>query len=261
MPVACGRAVRRTQRRARDLAALGRIDHRRPGSARSTKSSASSLLRKAAGSRARFRPSPAANPGIDVVFPVLHGTFGEDGTVQGLLELADLPYVGAGVLASAVSMDKEVTKRLLVERGLPVAEYVTVTRGHQRQLQPSVSAVRQAGESGFFGRHLEGENVRRAAGRAGARRPVRPQDPGGARHRGTRVRMLGAGQRTAAWPRSPARSSRRASFTITKTSICWMRPSSSCPRRSRPSRPRRCSVSPSPPIRRSSAKAWRASIF
>ena len=74
-------------------------------------------------------PDPGANPGIDVVFPVLHGTFGEDGTVQGLLELADLPYVGAGVLASAVSMDKEVTKRLLVERGLPIAEYVTVTRG------------------------------------------------------------------------------------------------------------------------------------
>jgi D-alanine-D-alanine ligase len=73
-------------------------------------------------------PEPGANPGIDVVFPVLHGTFGEDGTVQGLLELADLPYVGAGVLASAVAMDKEVTKRLLVERGLPVAEYVTVTR-------------------------------------------------------------------------------------------------------------------------------------
>jgi D-alanine-D-alanine ligase len=76
-------------------------------------------------------PEPGANPGIDVVFPILHGTFGEDGTVQGLLELADLPYVGAGVLASAVAMDKEVTKRLLVERGLPVAEYVTVTRGHQ----------------------------------------------------------------------------------------------------------------------------------
>jgi D-alanine-D-alanine ligase len=74
-------------------------------------------------------PEPGSNPGIDVVFPVLHGTFGEDGTVQGLLELADLPYVGAGVLASAVAMDKEVTKRLLVERGLPVAEYVTVTRG------------------------------------------------------------------------------------------------------------------------------------
>ena len=75
-------------------------------------------------------PEPGGNPGIDVVFPVLHGTFGEDGTVQGLLELAGLPYVGAGVLASAVSMDKEVTKRLLIERGLPVGEYFTVTRGH-----------------------------------------------------------------------------------------------------------------------------------
>ena len=69
-----------------------------------------------------------------MVFPVLHGTFGEDGTVQGLLELAGLPYVGAGVLASAVSMDKEVTKRLLIERGLPVAEYFTVTRGHHNSV-------------------------------------------------------------------------------------------------------------------------------
>jgi D-alanine-D-alanine ligase len=69
-------------------------------------------------------PEPGAQPEIDVVFPVLHGTFGEDGTVQGLLELADLPYVGAGVLASAVSMDKEMMKRICIERGLPVVEYV-----------------------------------------------------------------------------------------------------------------------------------------
>src|SRR5712691_3518725 len=65
---------------------------------------------------------------VDVVFPVLHGTFGEDGTVQGLLELAGLPYVGAGVLASALSMDKEMMKRVCAERGLPVVEYVTVSR-------------------------------------------------------------------------------------------------------------------------------------
>src|SRR4030081_441999 len=50
-------------------------------------------------------PEPGGNPEIDVVFPILHGTFGEDGTIQGLLELAALPYVGAGVLASSVSMD------------------------------------------------------------------------------------------------------------------------------------------------------------
>src|SRR5437868_6106948 len=73
-------------------------------------------------------PEPGAHTGIDVVFPVLHGTFGEDGTVQGLLELADLPYVGAGVLASAVSMDKEMMKRVCAERGLPVVEYATLFR-------------------------------------------------------------------------------------------------------------------------------------
>jgi D-alanine-D-alanine ligase len=74
-------------------------------------------------------PEPGAHPEIDVVFPVLHGTFGEDGTVQGLLELADLPYVGAGVLASSLSMDKELMKRVCHERGLPVVEYVTLLRG------------------------------------------------------------------------------------------------------------------------------------
>ena len=73
-------------------------------------------------------PEPGAQPEIDVVFPVLHGTFGEDGTVQGLLELADLPYVGAAVLASSVSMDKEMTKRICMERDLPVVEYVVQAR-------------------------------------------------------------------------------------------------------------------------------------
>ncbi len=68
-------------------------------------------------------PEPGGNPEIDVVFPVLHGTFGEDGTVQGLLELAELPYVGAGVLASAVSMDKEVMKRLMAGKNLPIVDY------------------------------------------------------------------------------------------------------------------------------------------
>ncbi len=83
-------------------------------------------------------PEPGGNPDIDVVFPVLHGTFGEDGTVQGLLELADLPYVGARVLASSVSMDKEVMKRLCAADGLPVAEYVVYRTGQKFEstLQP-----------------------------------------------------------------------------------------------------------------------------
>ena len=65
---------------------------------------------------------------VDVVFPVLHGTFGEDGTVQGLLELAGLPYVGAGVLGSAIGMDKDVQKRLCLQAKIPVVEWETVTR-------------------------------------------------------------------------------------------------------------------------------------
>lgn len=65
---------------------------------------------------------------VDVIFPVLHGTFGEDGTVQGLLKLADLPFVGAGVLGSAIGMDKEIAKRLLRDAGIPVAKFICVQR-------------------------------------------------------------------------------------------------------------------------------------
>jgi D-alanine-D-alanine ligase len=73
-------------------------------------------------------PEPGAHPELDVAFPVIHGTFAEDGTLQGLLELADLPYVGPGVMASAVAMDKDVMKRLCRERGLPVVEYLVQNR-------------------------------------------------------------------------------------------------------------------------------------
>src|SRR5580658_5054075 len=73
-------------------------------------------------------PEPGAHPDIDVVFPVLHGTFGEDGTMQGLFELADLPYVGANVLSSALSMDKDVMKRVCRDEGLPVIEHSVFSR-------------------------------------------------------------------------------------------------------------------------------------
>ncbi|MGW4123721.1 D-alanine--D-alanine ligase family protein [Nocardia sp. NPDC004711] len=73
---------------------------------------------------------------VDVVFPVLHGAFGEDGTLQGLLELAELPYVGPGVLASAAGMDKEFTKKLLAAEGLPI--------GVQVVLRPGVATVADA---------------------------------------------------------------------------------------------------------------------
>jgi D-alanine-D-alanine ligase len=68
-------------------------------------------------------------PAVDVIFPVLHGTFGEDGTLQGLLELAGIPYVGAGVLGSAVGMDKDVMKRLFRDAGLPVVPWIVILRG------------------------------------------------------------------------------------------------------------------------------------
>ena len=66
---------------------------------------------------------------VDIIFPVLHGTFGEDGTVQGLLELADLAYVGAGVLGSAAGMDKDIMKSLFRAVGLPIVKHVTILRG------------------------------------------------------------------------------------------------------------------------------------
>jgi D-alanine-D-alanine ligase len=72
---------------------------------------------------------------VDVVFPVLHGPYGEDGTIQGLLELAGVPYVGAGVLASAAGMDKEFTKKLLIADGLPIGDFAVL-----RPSQPTLDA-------------------------------------------------------------------------------------------------------------------------
>ncbi len=73
--------------------------------------------------------APAALGAVDVVLPILHGPFGEDGTVQGMLELADVAYVGAGVAASALCMDKDLFKKVLRESGIPVARSVTVRDG------------------------------------------------------------------------------------------------------------------------------------
>ena len=71
---------------------------------------------------------------VDVVFPVLHGPFGEDGTVQGLLKLANVPFVGASVLGSAVGMDKDVMKRLLREAKLPVTDFITFFESDQKKI-------------------------------------------------------------------------------------------------------------------------------
>lgn len=83
-------------------------------------------------------------PEVDVVFPVLHGPFGEDGTVQGVFELADLPYVGAGVLGSALGMDKVAQKQVLQAAGLPVVDYMAVLRSRWRREPEAVLAEVEA---------------------------------------------------------------------------------------------------------------------
>jgi D-alanine-D-alanine ligase len=84
---------------------------------------------------------------VDIVFPVLHGTLGEDGAMQGLLEVAGIPYVGAGVLGSAVGMDKDVMKRLLRDAGIPIADFRTVRR--ERFLRDPAGTCRELLPLGF----------------------------------------------------------------------------------------------------------------
>jgi D-alanine-D-alanine ligase len=85
---------------------------------------------------------------VDVVFPVLHGPFGEDGTVQGLLKLVNLPFVGAGVLGSAVGMDKDIMKRLLRDAKIPIAKFMVFERQDQKQI--SFAKVKRALGLPFF---------------------------------------------------------------------------------------------------------------
>ena len=138
------------------------------------------------GERVSLPPDPTAaslvpltpTPGhpsvtVDVMFPVLHGTFGEDGTVQGLLELAGLPYVGAGVLASAVGMDKDVQKRLVrrgrtadrsVPRRSPLGMGARARKGSESdQEEIPLSAVREARDAGI----VRGNDARESGARIG----------------------------------------------------------------------------------------------
>jgi D-alanine-D-alanine ligase len=88
---------------------------------------------------------PGAGTGIDVVFPVLHGTFGEDGTIQGLFELADIAYVGSGVLGSAAGMDKDAMKRMFAAAGLPMTPHVTLLRSEWKaDAKKCVKAIEKA---------------------------------------------------------------------------------------------------------------------
>src|ERR671912_161604 len=102
---------------------------------------------EAAGRELAVRPEEGVG-GVDVVFPILHGPLGEDGTVQGLLELADLPYVGSGVLASAVGMDKAVMKVVFAAAGLPVSPGRVVLRHEWDRERDAITAA-CAGSFGY----------------------------------------------------------------------------------------------------------------
>ena len=166
---------------------------------------------------------------LDVVFPVLHGPYGEDGTVQGLLELANVPYVGAGVLASAVGMDKAVMKLVFAARGLPICDYeVVLKRDWQRDERGVMNAI--ATRLGFpvfvkpanLGSSVGISKAKHATELRAAMRPrrgVRPQDRrrgGGARARARSSAPCSA--TTSPRRRCRARSSRRASSTTTRRS-------------------------------------------
>jgi D-alanine-D-alanine ligase len=101
------------------------------------------LAPAAAGAANPVASVPQVLTGVDVVLPILHGPFGEDGTIQGLLEMAGVPYVGAGVLASAVSLDKEYMKLVFAARGLPLGPYVVV---RDRDWQPGPGTGTAAAE-------------------------------------------------------------------------------------------------------------------
>ena len=167
--------------------------------------------------------------GLDVVFPVLHGPYGEDGTVQGLLELANVPYVGAGVLASAVGMDKAFMKIAFAARGLPLAPYrVLLAHEWRDRRQHHAGAIAEALGFPLF---VKPANLGSSVGISKAKTAadllaaidlafqfdrkvvVEAAVPVGARNRGGRAR-----QRRAGGVGAPARSSRAASSTTTKPS-------------------------------------------
>ena len=115
---------------------------------------------------------------VDIVFPVLHGLYGEDGTIQGLLELARIPYVGCGVLASAVSMDKLYTKIIVSDLGIRQAEYEAVNAAQQQAELEADEARRQAEyEEDLIRRQQEMEDQRRYEYEAEDEADAEPEEP------------------------------------------------------------------------------------
>ena len=194
-------------------------------------------------SRSRSLPAAACSD-ADVVFPVLHGPFGEDGTVQGLLECADVPYVGAGVLGSAVCMDKASFKGLMAQAGMPQVRYEVVTEREWEQRRqaatldaargPRAAGVREAGAARVERRDLEGVS-RATSWSARWRRRSRtiPRVLVEAAAIGHRGGVLGDRQRRAGGLRAGPGDRATATGTTTSRSTPRAAWSWSCPLRSR----------------------------
>ncbi len=132
---------------------------------------------------------------VDVVFPLIHGPNGEDGTIQGLLELADLPFVGAGVAASAVGMDKQLMKALFRDAGLPIVEYLVVAR-HKWEHNPeeTIHDIETVIRYPCFVKRDQSAQLGRIDAGIGDCRIVRPQNHRRARGGCARGRMQRVGQ-------------------------------------------------------------------
>ena len=225
--------------------------------------------RAGAGSGRRRRQHAVGSD--DVVFPVLHGTYGEDGTVQGLLELAGVAYVGAGVLGSAVGMDKDVAKRLLRDAGIPIVDFALVTaaamrrrsrRRARRAARSRLPAVRQTGQRRLVGRRVARRAPRRSRSRRPRRARVRSQGADRTRGRRARDRVRGAGQRRSAGvdPRRDHRAPRgRLLFVRREVRRSGRRELEDPGGPARRRRRRACRRWRSRRSARSSSRAWRAS--
>jgi len=208
---------------------------------------------------------------IDVVFPVMHGPLCEDGSIQGLFELADVAYVGSGVLGSAVCMDKDVAKRLVREAGLPAVEYVSVkhadwsTRAQRVRAQVDKIGYPVFVKPATLGSSVGVHRVEHAEQLAAALDDAFRYDRKALVERAVNAREIELAVLSALDPADPPLVSvageiiRRAASTATSTST-WIptAPRLRCRRISRPSKRRGRSTSRARRSSRSSATAWRA---
>ena len=174
------------------------------------------------------RTGAAGLGGIDVVFPILHGPFGEDGTVQGLLKLANLPFVGAGVLGSAVGMDKDVMKRLLRDAGVAIGKFMAFERADKISFAKvkrtlGMPLFVKPANLGFIGGHQQSRQAEPVQRRDQRSVSLRQQDRYRRVHRRAARSSVPSSATTIRSPHCPARLSSTANSIPTTPSIATLR--------------------------------------